>query len=128
MKIITLLFFLWFSLCSLAQIPFRLPAIISNHAVLQHSSEIKLWGWGPGSLMVNSISTLKFKDNEINSFAVAGSDRKFYNAKANIEKDGTLSIFAKEVREPVVVRYRFNISAKQFIEKWSEAVPSHLSP
>lgn len=56
---------------------------------------------------VNSISTLKCKDNEINSFAVAGSDRKFYNAKANIEKDGTLSIFAKEVKEPVAVRYCF---------------------
>jgi sialate O-acetylesterase len=32
-----------------AQLPLRLPSIISNHAVLQQASEVKLWGWGPGS-------------------------------------------------------------------------------
>lgn len=32
-----------------AQIPLRLPSVISNHAVLQQSADVKLWGWGPGS-------------------------------------------------------------------------------
>jgi len=31
------------------QLPLRLPSVIGNHAVLQQSSDIKLWGWGPGS-------------------------------------------------------------------------------
>jgi hypothetical protein len=50
-NIFALLLFL-FSLKSGAQIPFRLPAIFSNHAVLQQSAEVKLWGWGPGSSKV----------------------------------------------------------------------------
>ena len=35
--------------------PIRLPAIISNHAVLQQSSEVILWGWGPSTLEVNIV-------------------------------------------------------------------------
>ncbi len=52
MKILNTLLLLSFFVCSFAQIPFRLPAIISNHAILQQSSEVELWGWGPGSLKV----------------------------------------------------------------------------
>ena len=32
-----------------AQGSLRLPAIISNHAVLQQSADVKLWGWAPAS-------------------------------------------------------------------------------
>lgn len=38
-----------------AQLALRLPSILSNHAVLQQSSEVKLWGWGPGSFKVSII-------------------------------------------------------------------------
>ena len=50
---------------------------------------------------------LKCKGEGIRSFAVAGSDRKFYDARAKIEKDGTISISSKEVQLPVAVRYCF---------------------
>jgi sialate O-acetylesterase len=32
-----------------AQPALRLPAIISNHAVLQQQSDVSLWGWGPST-------------------------------------------------------------------------------
>ena len=44
---------------------------------------------------VNSIGQLKCKGEVIRSFAVAGNDRKFYDANAKIEKDGTITIFIK---------------------------------
>ena len=50
---------------------------------------------------------LKCKGEEIRSFAVAGNDRKFYDANAKIEKDGTITISSKEVQLPVAVRYCF---------------------
>jgi sialate O-acetylesterase len=40
-----ILIFLSFSLSASAQWAFRLPAIISNHAVFQQSADVKLWGW-----------------------------------------------------------------------------------
>src|SRR5450759_2528810 len=40
-----LILVLFFSLNASAQWAFRLPAIISNHAVLQQSVDVKLWGW-----------------------------------------------------------------------------------
>lgn len=40
------LLFLFFSMTISAQWAFRLPAIISNHAVFQQSAKVKLWGWG----------------------------------------------------------------------------------
>lgn len=50
------------SISSFAQIPFRLPAIISSHAVLQQSSDVKLWGWGPGSWNVAIVCGWSPKD------------------------------------------------------------------
>jgi sialate O-acetylesterase len=41
---------LWcIALCVQAQPALRLPSVIGNHAVLQQSSPVKLWGWAPGS-------------------------------------------------------------------------------
>lgn len=31
------------------QLPLRLPSVIGDHAVLQQSADVKLWGWGPGA-------------------------------------------------------------------------------
>lgn len=33
----------------------RLPSIISDHAVLQQSSEVSVWGWGPATLYVDVV-------------------------------------------------------------------------
>lgn len=35
--------------------PIRLPSIISDHAVLQQSSDVVLWGWGPSTLEVSIV-------------------------------------------------------------------------
>ena len=57
------LFFLFISIIRVnAQLPLRLPAIISNHAVLQQSSNVKLWGWGPGSKKLAIVSSWNFSD------------------------------------------------------------------
>ncbi|MFA5046273.1 MAG: sialate O-acetylesterase, partial [Paludibacter sp.] len=48
--VLLLLLFLSFSLS--AQWAFRLPAIISNHAVFQQSADVKLWGWGQSGITV----------------------------------------------------------------------------
>ena len=55
MKITFALLILFLSITISAQIPFRLPSIISNHAVLQQSAEVRLWGRGPGSLNVRIV-------------------------------------------------------------------------
>lgn len=40
-------FCLFIAVCAQAQPPLRLPAIISNHAVLQQNTSVRLWGWAP---------------------------------------------------------------------------------
>ncbi|MBP1617368.1 MAG: Sialate O-acetylesterase [Bacteroidetes bacterium] len=45
MKRTIIAFLSFFSLTVSAQWAFRLPAIISNHAVFQQSANVKLWGW-----------------------------------------------------------------------------------
>ncbi|MHB9055198.1 MAG: sialate O-acetylesterase [Paludibacteraceae bacterium] len=45
MKKLLIPIFLCFALNAAAQWGMRLPAIISNHAVLQQSADVKLWGW-----------------------------------------------------------------------------------
>jgi sialate O-acetylesterase len=44
-KNILAFFLLGFSVAVFSQWGLRLPAIISNHAVLQQSADVKLWGW-----------------------------------------------------------------------------------
>ena len=45
MKKLLIPLFLFLALNASAQWAFRLPAIISNHAVFQQSTDVKLWGW-----------------------------------------------------------------------------------
>ncbi|RYZ31498.1 MAG: sialate O-acetylesterase, partial [Sphingobacteriales bacterium] len=53
MKIILLGIAWLFALTGICQnMPIRLPAIISDHAVLKQSSDAKLWGWGPSTKTV----------------------------------------------------------------------------
>lgn len=54
-KILIVALFALVSTTLSAQWAFRLPAIISNHAVLQQSSDVKLWGWGQSGSTVKII-------------------------------------------------------------------------
>jgi sialate O-acetylesterase len=45
-----------------AQQNFQLPSIISNHAVLQQQSEVKLWGWGPINSKVSIVCSWNKSD------------------------------------------------------------------
>ncbi len=45
MRKLLIAIFCIFSMFASAQWTFRLPAIISNHAVFQQSADVKLWGW-----------------------------------------------------------------------------------
>ncbi len=47
---------------------------------------------------------LEAKDGPLQGFTIAGSDRKFYNAKAEIQGD-TVLVSCDQVAEPVAVRY-----------------------
>jgi sialate O-acetylesterase len=47
---------------------------------------------------------LEAKDGPLHGFTIAGSDRKFYNAKAEIQGD-TVLVWCDKVPEPVAVRY-----------------------
>lgn len=64
-KILVFSMFVCFTLVTTAQTPLRLPAIISDHAVLQQNADVKLWGWGPSTFTVkivcswNTTDTLK---------------------------------------------------------------------
>jgi sialate O-acetylesterase len=42
--------------------PIRLPAIISDHAVLQQSTDVKLWGWGPSTLKILIVGSWSSND------------------------------------------------------------------
>jgi sialate O-acetylesterase len=55
MKKLLLPIFLCVVLNASAQWAFRLPAIISDHAVFQQSSDVKLWGWGQSGNTVKII-------------------------------------------------------------------------
>jgi sialate O-acetylesterase len=56
---------------------------------------------------VKSLSRLSCKEKEIKSFQIAGADKKFYPATAVVDKKGNIVVSAKEVTEPVAVRYCF---------------------
>jgi sialate O-acetylesterase len=62
-----------------------------------------------GTIVLNFTETGKgLTSNDVygyvKGFAIAGSDQKFYWAKASI-KDNTVSVFSDQVKTPVAVRY-----------------------
>lgn len=59
------------AICASAQLPLRLPSIISDHAVLQQNAEVKVWGWGPGSVKVAIVCSWNKSDTV---FAPIGAD------------------------------------------------------
>lgn len=84
MKTIAAIFVLFLSLTISAKIPFKLPAIISNHAVLQQSAEVKLWGWGPGSLKVAIVCSWSPRDTV---YSLIGGDCE-WTANVRTPKEG----------------------------------------
>jgi len=59
------------------------------------------------NITITSIGKMNCKDKTINSFQIAGEDQKFYPATAKIEKNGSITVSANEVKVPVAVRYCF---------------------
>ncbi len=55
MKKVVLLVFILLPLLVAAQTQLRLPAILSNHAVMQANSNEKLWGWGTCTIPVKIV-------------------------------------------------------------------------
>ncbi|HVG40014.1 MAG TPA: sialate O-acetylesterase [Chitinophagaceae bacterium] len=51
------------------------------------------------------------KNSAINGFFVAGENRIFYPAQANITKDSRLQVWSKKVSKPTAVRYAFSNTA-----------------
>jgi sialate O-acetylesterase len=47
---------------------------------------------------------LEAKEGELRGFTMAGADKKFYNAKAEIQGD-TVLVWSDQVKEPAAVRY-----------------------
>ena len=53
---------------------FRLPSVISDHAVLQQSASVKLWGWCPGTWTVKIVGSWNPSDTV---FATPGRDSEW---------------------------------------------------
>jgi sialate O-acetylesterase len=67
---------------------------------------------------------LQAKGGELTEFQVAGEDKKFYQAKAKIDK-GTVVVNAKEVKNPLAVRFAWsNGSIPNLFSKEGLPVPS----
>ena len=62
-------------------------------------------------ISVISTGKLTCKDKEIKNFQIAGDDKVFYPAAAVLEKDGTITLTAKQVKSPAAVRYCFTNDA-----------------
>jgi len=63
------------------------------------------------NISVTSIAKLICKDKEIKNFQIAGEDKTFYPALAVIEKNGSITLTAKQVKNPVAIRYCFTNDA-----------------
>jgi sialate O-acetylesterase len=51
-------------------------------------------------------------DNELTGFTIAGENRDFYPAKVKINRNGTVTVWSDQVKEPVAVRYAFENCVK----------------
>ncbi len=62
MKKLIFLFPVLLPLLTFAQTPLQLPAVLSNHAVLQASSKVELWGWGPSTIPLKIVCSWNSTD------------------------------------------------------------------
>ena len=102
----------------------KLPALFSDHMVLQRDATVPVWAWAdPGEVIPVSVAgqtktttgevTLTFdhtdgglsaKSSELKGFAIAGADQKWVWAKARIAGNQVI-VSSPEVKAPVAVRY-----------------------
>lgn len=72
-----------------------------NKMEIVQDAKIKLYfDFVPNGLFV--------KGNELSGFEIAGEDKVFYPAKAQIKRDKTVEVWSETVTKPVAVRYAFN--------------------
>ncbi len=76
----------------------------------------------PGSPIVSS------DGQELRGFTLAGEDRKFYPAKAEIKDDYTLVLTSEKVKSPVAVRYAWTVPDKvNFFNRAGNPAPAFRS-
>jgi sialate O-acetylesterase len=63
------------------------------------------------NILLTSVGKLAAKDKEIKNFQLAGDDKVFYPAMATLEKNGSITLTSKQVKNPVAVRYCFTNDA-----------------
>ena len=63
------------------------------------------------NILFNSTGNLISKAKSPANFQVAGNDKQFFPAEAKIEKNGSITVFNKEVKTPIAVRYCFTNDA-----------------
>lgn len=61
-EFVSCLLLLFCCTCSIAQLPLKLPDLLSNHAVLQKDTLVKLWGKGPGSFELKIVASWQSED------------------------------------------------------------------
>jgi sialate O-acetylesterase len=59
------------------------------------------------NITATSLGKLSCKGKAISSFQLAGEDKVFYPAIANIEKNGSITLTSQLVKNPVAFRYCF---------------------
>jgi len=64
----------------------KLPAIISDHMVLQQKQSNPIWGWAVG-------------------FAICGEDKVWHPAKGKILRKDKVEVTGEAVAQPIAVRY-----------------------
>lgn len=62
MRTFLVCFLLLQAVLSNGQLALRLPSVLSDHAVMQQNAQVKLWGWGPGSMSVAVVSSWNPRD------------------------------------------------------------------
>jgi sialate O-acetylesterase len=67
----------------------------------------------------------KNKYGYVNSFAIAGADKKFYWAKARITGQNTVEVYANEVKHPVSVRFAWSNNPDDFNLYNREGLPAN---
>ena len=63
------------------------------------------------SITLTTTGKLTCKDKEIKNFRIAGEDKVFYPAIATLEKNGSITLTSKQVKNPVAARYCFTNDA-----------------
>lgn len=64
------------------------------------------------------------KVNKLNGFSVAGADRIFHWAETDMCNNNTISVWSKDVKNPIIVRYAWDDNPKDVNLKNKEGLPA----